>query len=299
MSLTPLKNTNVPPYGSGNVKHINLEDLATVSVTDYDLTPEAIKAYLFGLDVIDPNTNAALPESFYQRMIQTKLALAEQKLDIAIFPRLVEHEKHDMYEADTNSYNNIKLFKHPVIQVEDLQMAFGMTAMMAYPSDWWRVYNLFGSIQAYPVTSYMLGNGINVTTNAVALASMFPYGYGYGVAMAPGANSAPQVFDATYVAGMLPAVNGNYNRDWEMPASLQELILKYCLIEILEQWGKLIIGAGIAEKEISVDGISQKIVTTQSAMYTGSTADIDLIRQDISNLEDGLKAKYSVGLYSI
>jgi hypothetical protein len=299
MPLTDLTNPTAAPYSQGNPKHVNLADLDTLSVADYDLTPDAIKAYLFGLNVVDPNTGKELPDTFYKRMIQTKIALAEHKLDIAIFPRLIQREKHDMYEADVNSYNNIKLYKHPVIQVESMEMQFGLTQMMAYPSQWWRVYNLFGSIQAYPLTSFLLGNGVSSTFNNAALAAMFPYGYGYGVAMAPGSNNAPQVFSLDYVAGMLPAKNGNYNQDWEIPASLQELILKYCLIEILEQWGKLILGAGIAEKEITMDGISERVVTTQSAMYTGSAADIDLVRNDIASLEASLKSKYVVPLYSV
>lgn len=301
MSLTPLTNENKAPYGKGNPKHINLEDLKNISVTDYDLTPEAIKAYLFGLEVVDPNTGKALPDSFYKRMVQTKIALAEQKLDIAIFPRLVKRERHDMYEAETASYNNIKLYKHPVIQVEEMSMDFGSTQMSAYPSDWWRVYNMFGSIQTFPVNNFLMGNGIASTSiyNNMGMGTMFPYGYGYGIAQAPGSTSAPQVFSLDYVAGMLPASNGNYNEDWEMPADLQELILKYCMIDILEQWGKLILGAGIAEKSIDVDGISEKIVTTQSAMYTGSAADIDLLRKDIDQLEAGLRSRYVVPLYSV
>lgn len=301
MPVNELTDPEAAPYGRGNPKHINIEDIPTISVTDYDLTPDAIKAYLFGLEVVDPNTGEALPDDFYKRMVQTKLALAEQKLDIAIIPRLVKHERHDMYEAETNSYNNIKLFKHPVIQVEEMSLDFGSYQRRAYPSDWWRVYNMFGSIQTFPVNNFITGSALGNTNfyNSTGIGTMYPGGYGYGISQSQGNNNAPQVFSVDYVAGMLPPVNGNYNEDWEMPADLQELILKYCMIDILEQWGKLILGAGIAEKSIDVDGISEKIVTTQSAMYTGSAADIDLLRKDIDQLEAGLRSRYVVPLYSV
>lgn len=304
MALTPIKDTDKykAPYSDGNPKHIELKDLATISATDYDLTPDAIKAYLFGLEVVDPNTGKPLPDSFYQRMIQTKLSLAEQKLDIAIFPRLVKQEHHDMYPAETNSFSNIKLYKHPVIQVEAMSVNVGAGRTNAYPSDWWRVYNMFGSIQTFPVNNMLMSGGVglsntNIYTNGI-MGGLFPYG-GYGYGNSGGSSNIPQAFSLDYVAGMLPANNGNYNEDFEMPADLQELILKYCMIDILEQWGKLILGAGIAEKSIDVDGIREKIVTTQSAMYTGSAADIDLLRKDINQLEAGLRSRYVVPLYSV
>ena len=102
----------------------------------------------------------------------------------------------------------------------------------------------------------------------------------------------PQALQYTYVAGMLPPTRRGITRDWEVPLDLVQLIAKYVLRELLEIWGDLIIGAGIAGESLSVDGISESTTTTQSAMYTGGAARIKLIDDTIASLEQGLRNRY-------
>jgi len=55
--------------------------------------------------------------------------------------------------------------------------------------------------------------------------------------------------------------------------------------------GDLILGAGIANQSISIDGLSQSIGTTQSAMYGGASARVESYRQDIDKLISVLRMK--------
>lgn len=45
----------------------------------------------------------------------------------------------------------------------------------------------------------------------------------------------------------------------------------------------LIIGAGIANQSVSIDGVSQSIGTTQSAMYGGASARVNEYTNDLND----------------
>ena len=71
------------------------------------------------------------------------------------------------------------------------------------------------------------------------------------------------LWEVDYVAGI-------DEKDSSMPMSLlQEAINKRAATGILNVWGDLIIGAGIANQSVSIDGVSQSIGTTQSAEIIG------------------------------
>ena len=81
-----------------------------------------------------------------------------------------------------------------------------------------------------------------------------------------------------------------------MHPDLLFLILKASAIHVLEVWGRLIIGPGIASSTLDIDGIMERIDTTQSAMYGGASADILQLNQDVQKLESGLKAYYAINI---
>jgi len=53
MPATDPTNINVSPYGQNNPKRINVDQIEKLVLSDYGLTPSAIKAYMFGNRVID------------------------------------------------------------------------------------------------------------------------------------------------------------------------------------------------------------------------------------------------------
>lgn len=54
----------------------------------------------------------------------------------------------------------------------------------------------------------------------------------------------------------------------------------------------LVLGAGIANQSVSIDGLSQSIGTTQSAMFGAASARCEEYRKDIELLVPVLRQKY-------
>ena len=285
------------PYGLNNPKRIDLDRIDDMTLAQYGLTPQAVKSYMFGMTVQDAQGNE-LGDNFYNSVIASAVSEVEQQFDICILPRIVPREHHDYYENEYNSYSYITLYKRPILQVIRYQMVMNDYRLIDYPSDWWKIYSNAGQIQIFPApllqaTGIMPGN---VGAGILGIPSMWLS----GGQMIQG-NSAPQVFDLDYVAGMLPisAKGRGISRDFEMPLDLQQLILKHAAEEILQQWGRLIVGAGIAGYSRSIDGLSESVETTQSAMYTGSRADIDILDKDIAKLEASLNKLYTPAFTTI
>jgi len=93
--------------------------------------------------------------------------------------------------------------------------------------------------------------------------------------------NAPSLWRVSYKAGME-----------EIPEDLVEYIMKRASVGVLQVWGDLIIGAGIANQTISLDGLSQSIGTTQSPEFSGAGARIKNYMDDLKALEKGLKDTY-------
>lgn len=278
------------PYAHGNPKHIDIADLDKITPADYGWTPDTLKAYMFGVSVVNPETGEPLGDTFYEHVIDTAIAKAEKKLDIAILPRLIQGEHHDFHQSDFNSYLYTHVFKRPLIQAEKLQLEINGRGIYRYPANWWKVYTLAGHIQMYPTAMMQTG-------------TQFAYDFAFsgypqlaGMPPSSGQVDAPQMIHIDYVAGMLPRKNRGYNAEWECPADLEQLVIKYAIKEIFQQWGRLIIGAGIAGKSLSIDGVTESIQTTQSAMYGGASADIKQIDDDIDRLERDLASYFGMNL---
>lgn len=282
---------NDTPYTHNNAKVVDKDEVVEYTLEDFGLTPDNIKLNHFGVDIRDPRTKEHLPDAFYQSKIEAAVASVEKKLDIAILPR-IETEHHDFYRNDFESHMYIHAWKKPILQVERVRMEYGGTSIYEYPQRWWKVYNLPGHIQMLP--SLLLSGG-NQGLNVSQMYTGYPVSYGMSH-ITQGSNHAPQLFHIEYVAGMLPPSRQGVTKDYEMHPDLWQLIIKMALKEVLQQWGRLIIGPGVANMSMSIDGVSQSIDTTQSAMHGGASADILQLDRDIAELTSGLKSYYGVNL---
>ena len=284
------------PYGENNPKRVDLDKVEGYTLADFGLTPKAVKAYMYGVTVQDPETGKEMGDEFFNHILETKVAYAEDKLDIAILPRVIGREHHDYYENEYNSYAYVSLYKRPVLQVETFKLVMNNFKIFDYPSEWWKIYPSAGQIQVFP-SPLLQATGIMTNNQSLGVLGM-PVSW-----MATNnlvqSNYAPQTFDIDYVAGFLPPSRAGVTRDFEFPMELQQLIIKYALKEVFQVWGRLLIGAGIASYGRSIDGLSENVVTTQSAMYTGSRADIDIIDADIANLEGALAQKFQPAFNTI
>lgn len=283
---------NGSTYDINNPKRIDLAKIDDVTPADIGLTPYMIKKYMFGLKIVDPDTKQELDDSVYEHLIDTKIPYAEQQLGIAILPRIIANERHDYYANDFMHYNYIQTYERPILQVNSVEMMYNNQRLEKFPTSWLKVYTRTGEIEVNPAVivgdSNVLTGGEAYMNGTQAISSAPLWGL-------PGIASTdvvPQALQYTYVAGMLPPTRRGITRDWEVPLDLVQLIAKYVLRELLEIWGDLIIGAGIAGESLSVDGISESTTTTQSAMYTGGAARIRLIDDTIASLEQGLRNRY-------
>lgn len=287
-----MQNRPEPRATHGNPLRVRPDEVDNFTIADYGWTPEALKSYMFGIEVRDPATGESMSDVYYQHYLEVAIAKAEKTLDIVILPRVVENEHHDYNSSDFNSYMYVHVYNRPILYVEDLRLEMGGKTLYSYNPEWWRVYGLAGHVEIMPT--------------ALMQSTIGSFGFGEGVYGMPmygampigGTQStfAPQMIDVTYVAGLLPRTRAGVARDWEVSADLEQLVFKYALIEVFQQWGRLIIGAGIAGQTLSIDGVSETIQTTQSAMYSGASADIMLIKEDIARLEDNLKSHYGMSL---
>lgn len=283
---------NGSTYDINNPKRIDLSKVDDVTPADIGLTPYMIKKYMFGLKIVDPDTKQELDDSVYEHLIDTKIPYAEQQLGIAILPRIIANERHDYYANDFMHYNYIQTYERPILQVNSVEMMYNNQRLEKFPTSWLKVYTRTGEIEVNPaviVGDSNVLNGGEAYMNGTQAISSAPL---WGLPGIASTDVVPQALQYTYVAGMLPPTRRGITRDWEVPLDLVQLIAKYVLRELLEIWGDLIIGAGIAGESLSVDGISESTTTTQSAMYTGGAARIKLIDDTIASLEQGLRNRY-------
>ena len=283
------------PYEGNQYQHNNtqLVDLSMVNsytLESFGFTVDAVKSNHFGIDITDPRTGEHLPDSFYKAKLEAAVALVEKKLDIVILPRYVK-EHVDFYRNDFESFMYLHTQQKPIVQLEKVILEYGGSTVFNYPAQWWRVYKLPGHIEMLP--TLMLSGGGNNLNLAQAYSG---YPMIAGIPYTVGNEFAPQMFHIEYVAGMLPPERAGVTQPHEMHPDLWNLVIKIALKEVFQQWGRLIIGAGIANMTLSIDGVSQSIDTTQSAMYGGAYADIAQLDRDIEELFNGLKSYYGMNL---
>ena len=276
-----------------NPRIVTLDEIESFTLEDYGLTPAAVKAYMFGVDLIDPATGEPIGDDFFIHTIENAITQVEHTLDIAIFPR-VEHEYHDYHSEEFNSYVYTHVFKRPIIQVEHFSLGMNGRPLYTYPREWWNVYNLSGHIEILPSPLMQASHH----AGAISPTGQ-PFPMVHSTRPGTGMNFAPQMIEIEYVAGMLPRGKATHNKQWEMPATLEKLILKYATREILLMWGRLLVQPGLASTSISIDGISESMGTTQSARYSAMSAEIEHVNDDIKELERTLKGYFGTGMISI
>jgi hypothetical protein len=278
------------PYGANNPKMMELDEVENYTLEDYGLVPDNIRNNHFGIDVTNPQTGQELSDAFYESKIEMAVAHVEKKLDIVILPR-VERYYIDFHRNDFNSKMYIHAQKKPIIQVEKIEMQYAGQSVMRYPARWLKVYHLPGHVQMLP---HLLladgGQGLNLHQ----MHSGYPMVA--GMSHISDHTYAPQLFYMEYVAGMVPPSRRGVSKDHEMHPDLWQMIIKIALKEVLQQWGRLIIGPGVASRSNIIDGVSQSIDTTQSAMHGGASAEIIQLDRDISELYHGLKSYYGFNL---
>lgn len=244
-----------------------------MSVTEIRKFKEVINSkflrenYLFGIPLEDMYGNK-MKEDLLDHYISSAVQYTQRILQVIIEPIDIVDEIHDYYAGDFQSWSFLQVFKKPLLEVTNLGMYFGGRKMYDIPQDWIRRYEISGQIQLFPVSG---STGSMILTQS---GSFMPIVTGMYA-------NAPGMWHVSYRAGMD-----------EIPEDVVEFIMKRASIGVLQVWGDLIIGAGIANQTISIDGLSQSIGTTQSPEFSGAGARIKSYQDDMKDLERRLKDTY-------
>lgn len=228
----------------------------TVSCDIFDIN-EMTTNYMFGISLTDEKGNQ-FPDSMIVSYLNGAIAWAEQLFDICLTEKVIESEYHDYERNDYMNWGYIQAFKRPIQEVTSLKLMYGSQPSFTIPREWLKIDKLAGKIQMFPAQGS--ANNLIISQTGVIFGLQQRWGY------------APQMWELSYKVGM---------KKEDIPENLKVVIYKKCAIDVFTVWGDLIIGAGIANQSISIDGLSQSIGTTQSAMYGGASARCQQYKDDI------------------
>ncbi len=228
--------------------------------------------YLFGIDLSDPAGNP-LPEGLFVHYLNSAIDYLQNLLDITIGESEFLNERHDYIRNDYQNWGFLQLSHNPVRTVKSLRMMYGNRPSIEIPLDWLQVNKLTGQITLFPQS----GSANSLIIGQTGLLYGFQSQWDY----------APALWEVDYEAGV-------DSSDMTLPITmLTEAIYKRCATGVLNVWGDLIIGAGIASQSVSIDGISQSIGTTQSAMFGGASARVEAYNKDLEEvLLPALRSKF-------
>lgn len=242
--------------------------MITAATEEYTVNWDAVTVdeikdvYLFGLSFQDQNGNP-FSMNLFIHYINAAIDWLENYLDICISERTFEDERHDYIREDYRNWCYIGVDHVPVKRVEKVTLLYGQQPSIEIPDDWVQLNKLTGQITLFPSAGSASQLIIGQTGLLFGFQSMWDY--------------APQLWQTNYVAGI------DMN-DKTVPVEMvKEAVYKRAACQIMGVIGDLIIGAGIASQSVSIDGLSQSISTTQSAMYGGMSARTQQYENDLKN----------------
>lgn len=232
-------------------------------------TDELIDNHFQGIDLATYD-GTPFTRTFLASSINSAIDRAEQMFDICITPREIKDELHDFEGHNIfDSYQYTPLYRRPVRKVHSMVYKMGNQRILEVPKSWIQLDSRVGDITIFPTST-----GANYIQPAFGAAVPYFMHNSY----------MPMAISIDYEAGMDKK---------DIPHTLLDWIYKYAAITIFEVWGDQIIGAGIASASISLDGLSQSIGTTQSAMYGGASARILEYRKDLEELTPIIRKYFS------
>jgi hypothetical protein len=266
------------------------KDYSSITLDDLGINIDLIKNELMGMnnDLVDPVTGKPYPDDFYNQILERAVAEAEKIFDVAILPR-VQVDRMDYHREDFNAFAYLQTNYRPILQVNDLTLYYNNQTILSVPDEWLKVTNRTGQIQVSPS---VLMQGLNTTINP----TIYPIiNSPYGMTPSPYQETefAPQMLGVTYVTGMMPRTGrAGINYDWMIQPDMLGYIAKLAAIEILERYGRSILGPGIASYSVHVDGIGTNVDTTQSPEFAATSGEIRNLQDDMKSIEQRLRKFY-------
>lgn len=208
--------------------------------------PQLKGRYFFGIDITD-DKGQPLDDRTFLFYIMAAIEWFEHELDIKLLETSVV-EVQDYYLNDYQAFNYLQLDNYPVISVEEFNVQYpsGQT-VVNYPDEWLRIDREHGQLRIVPTAG---------TLSQILIGQ----GGSYLPAIYTGMASLPHLFEIRYTAGF---------ENCNVPKNIINLIGMMASLGPFNIFGDLITGAGIGNLSLAIDGLSQSVTTTQSAMYGG------------------------------
>lgn len=245
--------------------------------TTFPTLADIKKDFLHGVDLKDDKGNE-FPDSVIESYVFAAISEVEHQLNITVTPTQYT-DKKDYIDTDYQNFGFIKLDHRPIIYDKTsypITISVNLikdSTVINFPDEWIRVYSASGQIHITPTTG-TLGT-FNISQSGF-LPQIFSVKRDY-----------PQLFTITYTAGF---------ENSKVPYMIYRLIGLLTAIKLLAVAGELVLGAGIANQSISLDGLSQSIGSTASAMYGAYAARIEVYNKEISTLYKIADNFYNGGL---
>lgn len=239
---------------------------------------ELRQSFLFGIPISNADTGEDMPDEVLQRFIDISYEYLEYNYDIMVLPTRITDEHQDFYmDQAGRSYFSIDVNKVPVLWDPANRDKYKITVYAYYgagieqfefPSEWLRVNPTTGSLHVYPTFGSM----------GSFLHQFQAMNFSIGTFRS---EFIPQYYQMSYCAGFDP-----------IPKYINSIIGKLSTIYLFNILGDILLGAGIASYSLSVDGLSQSISTTQSAMYAAYSARIEMYKKELEQELTLLKARF-------
>ena len=207
--------------------------------------------YLFGIDHFTDSEGNTLSDETLKDYISIATDMLEIDLDISIVPKTVVEVK-DYNFNDYIDWGFLLLNEVPIRSVTSLVAKYPDQAILEFPTQWFKIRKHSGELRLLPgLGTY---SGFQVNGQGQFLPELFR-----------NKSKVPDLFEVTYEAGF---------EDGKVPMSINAAIGLMAAIFAMNILGDLIIGAGIANSSLSIDGLNQAIGTTSSAENHGLSAKV-------------------------
>lgn len=215
---------------------------------------ELKRIYLFGVNLTDDAGNP-FPDEMLVHFIKDAISDVQIELDIKLQPQKFD-ENYDFYIRDYENYGFVQLRNRPVISVASYTLEYpaGEDAI-DFPVEWLRLDRWGGHLQVLPARG-------TFTQNLVSAGGGFlPLVFG-------GSDYIPDILRIVYTAGFELGDESPIH-EFGLPRAIKEYVGMKAAFGPFNTAGDLIVGAGIAQKSLSIDGLSQSVATTASATNSG------------------------------
>lgn len=232
---------------------------------------ELVSLYLYGIRLQNQYGTEMTNEDI-TTFIKSAQEQVENLLDIKLFKQVYE-ENSSFYVNDLIKWGFIQT-SYPVMKPLAMDGYLGGVLQVEYPEEW-LVSKTSGDDKGWSrqmfVVAYQnaLINQAGLTFNTISSIGLLGY------------SNVPYYWKLRYITGFT-----------RIPNDILTVIGKIASIFIFHQMGDIIIGAGIANMSLSIDGLSQSIGTTNSATNAGYGARIENYIKDLKIEIPRLKSFY-------